>query len=62
MQIIELINQINILKERYFFKIVYFDTTDVTLLCRLELQNLIFVQVYCNEKKGKISFALIINK
>lgn len=45
---------------RYGLKTVNIDTTDVTLMARIEIFPTIYVQIYRNLKKDKLNMALIL--
>jgi len=57
---IDLVHEIINIAERYGLKIVNIDTTDVTLMARIEIFPTIYMQIYRNLKKDKLSMALIL--
>ena len=52
-------DMINIL-ERYGLKFVNIDTTDITLMARIEIFPAIYIQIYRNLEKDKLNMALIL--
>ena len=52
-------NIINI-AERYALKVIEIDSTDVTLMARIEIFPAIYIQIYKNFKKDKLNMALIL--
>lgn len=57
---IDLIHDIFNIADRYGLKIVNIDTTDVTLMARIEIFPAIYMQIYRNVKKDKLNMALIL--
>jgi hypothetical protein len=57
---IDLVHDIINIAERYGLKIVNIDTTDVTLMARIEIFPTIYMQIYRNLKKDKLNMALIL--
>ena len=57
---IDFIHEIELLVEKYGLRIAYLDTTDVTLLSRIEVTPEIFIQVYRNATKKKLNMALVL--
>lgn len=46
--------------ERYGLRILYIDSTDITLMARMEILPAVDIQVYRNIEKEKLNMALII--
>jgi len=46
--------------ERYGLRILYIDSTDVTLIARMEILPGVYLQIYRNIEKDKLNMALII--
>ena len=62
MQKIEnLIRTINDVSGRYGLKLLYIDSTDITLISRIGFSSEIFIQIYANTKKDKLNMSLIVN-
>lgn len=57
---IDLVHDIINIAERYGLKIVNIDTTDVTIMARIEIFPTIYMQIYRNLKKDKLNMALIL--
>ncbi len=57
---IGLIHDIFNIADRYGLKIINVDTTDVTLMVRMEILPTIYMQIYRNLKKDKLNMALIL--
>lgn len=57
---IDLIHDIFNIADRYGLKIVNIDTTDVTLMARIEIVPTTYMQIYRNLKKDKLNMALIL--
>jgi hypothetical protein len=57
---IDLIHDIFNIADRYGLKIVNIDTTDVTLMARIEIIPTTYMQIYRNLKKDKLNMALIL--
>lgn len=57
---IGLIHDIFNIADRYGLKIINIDTTDVTLMVRIEILPTIYMQIYRNIKKDKLNMALIL--
>ena len=57
---IDLIHDIINVAERYGLKIVNIDTTDITVMARIEIFPAIYMQIYRNLKKDKLNMALIL--
>ncbi len=57
---IGLIQDIFNIADRYGLKILNIDTTDVTLMVRIEILPNISIQLYRNTKKDKLNMALIL--
>ena len=58
----DLIHDIFNIADRYGLKAVNIDTTDVTLMARIEIFPAIYIQIYRNLKKDKLNMALIFGK
>ncbi|MBI5602419.1 MAG: hypothetical protein HY879_03615 [Deltaproteobacteria bacterium] len=52
-------NQLIHLTEKYGLKIVRLDTTDITLIARIEILPMVFIEIYENLRKEKLNLALI---
>ena len=46
--------------ERYGLRILYIDSTDVTLMARMEILPAVCIQIYRSVEKDKLNMALII--
>jgi hypothetical protein len=46
--------------ERYGLRILYIDSTDVTLMARMEILPAVYLQIYRNIEKDKLNMALVI--
>lgn len=57
---IDIVQDIFNIVERYGLKIINIDATNVTLMARIEIFPVIYVQIYRNIKKNKLNMALII--
>ena len=57
---IDLVHDIINVAERYGLKIVNIDSTDVTLMARIQIFPAIYMQIYRNLKKDKLNMALIL--
>jgi len=55
-----LIHDIFNIADRYGLKILNIDTTDVTLMARIEILPNISIQLYRNTRKDKLNMALIL--
>jgi len=55
-----LIHDIFNIADRYGLKILNIDTTDVTLMARIEILPHISIQLYRNTRKDKLNMALIL--
>jgi hypothetical protein len=60
MDIEELVRTVKDVADRYGLKIFYLDNTDVTLISRVGLSPVIFMQIYANFRKEKINMALVV--
>jgi len=60
MDIEELVRTVKDVADRYGLKIFYLDNTDVTLISRVGLSPVIFMQIYANIRKEKINMALVV--
>ena len=58
----DLIHDIFNIADRYGLKAVNIDTTDVTLMARIDIFPAIYIQIYRNLKKDKLNMALIFGK
>ena len=58
--VIGLIHDIFNIADRYGLKILNIDTTDITLMARIEILPNISIQLYQNTKKDKLNMALIL--
>jgi len=56
----DLIHDILNIADTYGLKIINMDTTDVTLMVRMEILPTIYMQIYRNLKKDKLNMALIL--
>ncbi len=54
------VEQILASAEKYGLDVISIDTTDVTLIARVEILPTTFIQVYRNSKKNKLNLALIL--
>lgn len=57
---IDLIHDIFNIADRYGLRILNIDTTDVTLMARIEIAPTTHMQIYRNLKKDKLNMALIL--
>jgi len=55
-----LVHDIFIIADRYGLKIISIDTTDVTLIARIEILPTIYVQIYQNVRKDKLNMVLVL--
>jgi len=58
--LIDLIHDIFNIADRYGLKVANIDTTDVTLMARIDILPTIYIQIYRNLKKDKLNMALIL--
>jgi hypothetical protein len=58
--VIDFIHEAENIAARYGLKISELDATDVTLMVRMEIVPTIFIQVYRNVRKNKLSMALVL--
>lgn len=57
---IDFVQTIDHIADKYGLKLSVLDATDVTLMARIEILPSIFIQVYRNIKKNKMNLALIL--
>jgi len=57
---IDFINEVETIANKYGLKISGLDATDVTMMVRIEIVPSIFIQVYRNRKKNKLNMAMVL--
>ncbi len=55
----DFIHEVENIAEQYGLQITCLDATDVTLMVRMEVMPSVFIQIYRNVKKNKLSMSLI---